>query len=41
MQPRSGYTVTELMVGVTIIGIAAVASVPNISSYLRSRNAAT
>lgn len=41
MQPRSGYTVTELMVGVTIIGIAAVASVPNIASYLRSRNTAT
>lgn len=41
MQPRNGYTVTELMVGVTILGIAAVASVPNISSYLRSRNAAT
>lgn len=41
MQSRNGYTVTELMVGVTIIGIAAVASVPNVSSYLRSRNAAT
>lgn len=41
MQPRNGYTVTELMVAVTILGIAAVASVPNITSYLRSRNAAT
>jgi prepilin-type N-terminal cleavage/methylation domain-containing protein len=31
-----GYSLTELMAGISIIGILAVASVPNISAYLRS-----
>jgi len=40
MRTQRGYTVTELMVGVGIIGILAAVSVPSISSYLRSQNAA-
>jgi prepilin-type N-terminal cleavage/methylation domain-containing protein len=41
MRSRQGYTVTELMVGVGVIGILAAASAPNISSYLRSQSAAS
>lgn len=41
MRSRQGYTITELMVGVAIIGILAVASAPNIASYLRSQGAAS
>jgi len=41
MRSRDGYTVTELMVGVVIIGILAAASVPSISGFVRSQNAAS
>lgn len=38
MESRSGYTLPELMASITIIGILAVTSVPNISSFLRSQS---
>lgn len=39
MRSRDGYTVTELMVGVVIVGILAAASVPSVSGFMRSQNA--
>ncbi len=41
MRSRDGYTVTELMVGVVVIGILAAVSVPSISGFMRSQNAAS
>jgi prepilin-type N-terminal cleavage/methylation domain-containing protein len=40
MRARQGFSITEVMVGVTIVGIMAVASVPNIGSFLRSQASA-
>jgi prepilin-type N-terminal cleavage/methylation domain-containing protein len=39
MARRQGFSIVEVMTGVAVIGILTVASVPNISSYLRSRSA--
>ena len=36
MKSCRGYSLTELMTAISIIGILAVASVPNVSAYLRS-----
>jgi prepilin-type N-terminal cleavage/methylation domain-containing protein len=40
MKPRraAGYTLTEVMAGTTVVGVLALAAVPNISSFLRSQN---
>lgn len=41
MSRRHGYSLTEVMAGVAVVGLLAVATVPNISSYLRSQGAAS
>jgi prepilin-type N-terminal cleavage/methylation domain-containing protein len=41
MREQRGYTLVEMIVGVGIIGVLAAASVPNITSYLRSQASAT
>lgn len=41
MSARQGYSLTEVMVGVVVVGLLAVATVPNIGSYLRSQGAAS
>jgi len=39
MGRRPGFSMVEVMIGVAVIGILTIATVPNISSYLRSRSA--
>ncbi|MFQ5601114.1 MAG: Tfp pilus assembly protein FimT/FimU, partial [Candidatus Krumholzibacteriia bacterium] len=41
MRARQGYSLPEVAVGVVIVGILAVAAIPNIGSYLRSRGTAS
>ena len=39
MARQQGFSMVEVMTGVAVIGILTIATVPNISSYLRSRSA--